>query len=99
MLQKGFKLHFDQTSSRLWNQTFRLKKDWRSTSQKGRDREAPSIYFPFIRVPKSPAGPALTCPQTSSPHQAAGIAKCSATKQALPNTTDAEVAKEVRERK
>ncbi|KAH0644044.1 hypothetical protein KY289_035018 [Solanum tuberosum] len=41
----------------------------------------------------SPAGPALTCPQTASPHQAAGIAKCSATKQAFPNT--AEVAKEV----
>lgn len=28
-----------------------------------------------------------------SPHQAASIAKCSATKQALPNTTDAEVGK------
>lgn len=97
MLQKGFKLHFDQTSSRLWNQTFRLKKDWRSTSQKGRDRDIHLLSL--FRVPKSPAGPALTCPQTSSPHQAAGIAKCSATKQALPNTTDAEVAKEVRERK
>lgn len=47
----------------------------------------------------SPAGPALTCPQTASPHQAAGIAKCSATKQAFPNTTDAEVAKEVGGRK
>ncbi|KAK4412014.1 hypothetical protein Salat_2996000 [Sesamum alatum] len=47
----------------------------------------------------SPAGPALTCPQTASPHQAAGIAKCSATKQAFPNTTDAEVAKEVGRRK
>ncbi|KAI3664391.1 hypothetical protein L1987_89864 [Smallanthus sonchifolius] len=29
----------------------------------------------------------------ASPHQAASIAKCSATKQALPNTTDAEVGK------
>ncbi|GKC11322.1 hypothetical protein Tco_1008104, partial [Tanacetum coccineum] len=40
----------------------------------------------------------------ASPHQAASIAKCSATKQALPNTTDAElgkpeVAKEVGGRK
>ncbi|GJZ96508.1 hypothetical protein Tco_0668842 [Tanacetum coccineum] len=41
----------------------------------------------------SPAGPTLKCPQTASPHQAASIAKCSATKQALPNTTDAEVGK------
>ena len=31
--------------------------------------------------------------------EAAGIAKCSVTKQALPNTTDAEVAKEVGGRK
>ncbi|GKD82832.1 hypothetical protein Tco_1349671 [Tanacetum coccineum] len=41
--------------------------------------------LPLFRVPKSP--PAL------SPHQAASIAKCSATKQALANTTDAEVGK------
>lgn len=77
--------------------------------------EAPSIYFPFSVCPPglwapfrfphpisweaSPAGPALTCPQTAIPHQAAGIAKCSVTKQALPNTTDAEVAKEVGGRK
>ncbi|GJZ68242.1 hypothetical protein Tco_0631482, partial [Tanacetum coccineum] len=39
------------------------------------------------------ASPTLKCPQTASPHQAASIAKCSATKQALPNTTDAEVGK------
>ncbi|KAI3666113.1 hypothetical protein L1987_89406 [Smallanthus sonchifolius] len=31
--------------------------------------------------------------RVASPHQAASIAKCSATKQALPNTTDAEVGK------
>ncbi|GJS17089.1 hypothetical protein Tco_0411561 [Tanacetum coccineum] len=52
----------------------------------------------------SPAGPTLKCPQTTSPHQAASIAKCSAMKQDLPNTTDAEaekpeVAKEVGGRK
>nr|GEX99261.1 hypothetical protein, mitochondrial [Tanacetum cinerariifolium] len=41
----------------------------------------------------SPTGPTLKCPQTANPHQAASIAKCSATKQALPNTTDAEVGK------
>ncbi|GKD09220.1 hypothetical protein Tco_1188905 [Tanacetum coccineum] len=45
------------------------------------------------RKQASPAGPTLKCPQTASPHQAASIAKCSATKQALPNTTDAEVGK------
>nr|GEY36689.1 ribonuclease H-like domain-containing protein [Tanacetum cinerariifolium] len=39
----------------------------------------------------SRAGPTLKCPQTASPHQAASIAKCFATKQAPPNTTDAEV--------
>ncbi|GKG26276.1 hypothetical protein Tco_0399422, partial [Tanacetum coccineum] len=48
--------------------------------------------------------PTLKCPQKAIPHQAASIAKCSATKQALPNMTDAkvgkpEVAKEVRGRK
>lgn len=50
--------------------------------------------FPYpISWEASPAGPTLKCPQTASPHQAASIAKCSATKQALPNTTDAEVGK------
>ncbi|KAI3670803.1 hypothetical protein L2E82_53701 [Cichorium intybus] len=44
-------------------------------------------------VAKCGEGPTLKCPQTASPHQAASIAKCSATKQALPNTTDAEVGK------
>lgn len=69
------------------------------------DESPPARFMSPFPIPHpisweaSPAGPALTCPQTASPHQAAGIAKCSATKQALPNTTDAEVAKEVGGRK
>ncbi|KAI3668580.1 hypothetical protein L1987_88417 [Smallanthus sonchifolius] len=39
------------------------------------------------------ADPSTTKCGEASPHQAASIAKCSATKQALPNTTDAEVGK------
>jgi hypothetical protein len=58
----------------------------------------PGLWAPFrfphpISWEPSLAGPALTCPQTASLHQAAGIAKCSDTKQAFPNTTDAEVGK------
>nr|GEW36779.1 hypothetical protein [Tanacetum cinerariifolium] len=54
-----------------------------------------SRFYELTRTGKeaSPAGPTLKCPQTASPHQAASIAKCSATKQALSNTTDAEVGK------
>nr|GFB14552.1 hypothetical protein [Tanacetum cinerariifolium] len=67
--------------------------------------EPSTVVVPGLPIhPLSLFRPTLKCPQTASPHQAASIAKCFTTKQALPNTTDAEVgkpevAKEVRGRK
>ncbi|GJY91150.1 hypothetical protein Tco_0506346 [Tanacetum coccineum] len=49
--------------------------------------------FCELALPENEASPTLKCPQKAIPHQAVSIAKCSATKQALPNMIDAEVGK------
>ncbi|GKB41603.1 hypothetical protein Tco_0886545 [Tanacetum coccineum] len=55
-------------------------------------RSHPAVIACLPLLP-SPGSPTLKCPQKAIPHQAVSIAKCSATKQALPNMIDAEVGK------